>query len=220
MTEEEQLAAIKNWWQRHSTLITVILSLLLLGVSGYKYWLWHQEKVTAQASNAYESMMVAYSDHDNKRVRSYANQLITEQGSSVYADAARLILAKLYVAKEDFGKAVDTLDYVARNSRMKALKQVASIRIARLLAAQKNYDKALAELDSINDTIYLPAVNELKGDIYAAKGQYEQAISAYRQAVNEVHTEGMGNLYLEMKTNEMTALAQSSAVNKTVSKQA
>ena len=30
MTEEEQLAAIKNWWNKYSNVITVILSLLLL----------------------------------------------------------------------------------------------------------------------------------------------------------------------------------------------
>jgi len=214
MTEEEQLAAIKKWWQRYSTLITVIFSCVLLGASGYKYWQWHQEKVTSQASNAYEYLMVAYADHDNKRVKSYANQLITEHGSTVYADAARLILAKLYVSHEKYDQAAESLDYVAKNSRMKALKQVAAIRIARLHAAQKNYDKALSELSQVTDSAYLPVVNELKGDIYAATGQYQQAIGSYRQAINEVRTQGMGNLYLEMKTNEMAALAQSAADNK------
>lgn len=213
MTEEEQLAVIKKWWRKYSTLITVILSCVLLGASGYRYWQWHQEKMTSQASNAYEYLMVAYSDHDNKRVRSYANQLITEHGSTVYADAARLILAKLYVARDNYDKATESLDYVAKNSRMKALKQVAAIRIARLLAAQKKYDKALSELSMIKDATYLPVVNELKGDIYAATGQYKLAIGSYRRAINDVRTQGMGNLYLEMKTNEMAALAESAAGN-------
>ncbi|MGQ3891047.1 YfgM family protein [Legionella sp. CNM-4043-24] len=211
MTEEEQLAAIKKWWQRYNTLITVVFSCVLLAASGYKYWQWHQEKVKSQASNAYEYLMVAYSDHDNKRVKSYANQLISEHNGTVYADAARLILAKLYVARENYDKATESLEYVAKNSRMKPLKEIAAIRIARLLAAQKHYDKALSELATVNDSVYLPVVNELKGDIYAAKGQYKLAIGSYRQAINEVRTQGMGNLYLEMKTNEMAALAQSAA---------
>jgi predicted negative regulator of RcsB-dependent stress response len=208
MTEEEQLEAIKKWWQKYSTLLTIIFSCVLLSASGYRYWQWHQEKVIAQASNTYESMMVAYSDHDNKRVKSYANQLISEHGHSVYADAARLILAKLYVARDNYDKAKDTLAYVAQNSQMKALKQVAAIRIARLLVAQKSYDKALSELALVDGPTFLPAVNEIKGDIYAATGKYKLAIVSYREAINEVRTQGMGNLYLEMKTNELAALTQ------------
>lgn len=209
MTEEEQLEAIKKWWQRYSTLITVILSVILLGLSSYKYWLWHQEKVNAQASNAYEHLMVAFSNHDNKSVKAYANQLITDYGNSVYAHAARLTLAKQFVTHEHLDKAKEMLEFVAENSPMEALKQVAKIRIARLLVAQKNYDKALLELSSIDDSAYMPVVNELKGDIFAATGKYQQAIGSYKEAITAVRTQGIGNLYLEMKTNELAALAQS-----------
>ncbi|WED44378.1 YfgM family protein [Legionella cardiaca] len=209
MTEEEQLEAIKKWWQRYSTPITVVLSVLLLVVAGYKYWTWHQYKVSMQASNAYEHLMVAFSNQDNKSVRSYANQLINDYGDTVYADAARLTLAKLYVGYDKYEKAKENLDYVANNSKMLALKQVAKIRIARLLAAEKDYDKALAQLTKVDDAAYMPVVNELKGDIYAATGKYQQAINFYKEAITEVRTNGMGNLFLEMKTNELAALTQS-----------
>lgn len=211
MTEEEQLEAIKKWWARYSTLITVVLSLVLLSISGYKYWQWHQVKVNTQASNTYEHMMVAFSNHDNKSVKSYANQLVNEYGQTVYAHAARLTMAKLYVSREHYDKALETLKIVANNSPLKALKQVARIRIARLLAAEKSWDDALTELTSVDDTAYMPVVNELKGDIFAATGQYQQAIVAYKEAITAVRTQGMGNLYLEMKTNELAALSQ--AVN-------
>lgn len=211
MTEEEQLEAIKKWWARYSTLITVVLSLVLLGISGYKYWQWHQVKVNTQASNAYEHLMVAFSNHDNKAVKSYANQLVNEYGQTVYAYAARLTMAKLYVSQDHYDKALETLKIVANSSPLKALKQVARIRIARLLAAEKSYDDALTELTSVDDVAYMPVVNELKGDIFVATGQYKQAILSYKEAITAVRTQGMGNLYLEMKTNELAALSQ--AVN-------
>ncbi|HHF7344021.1 TPA: YfgM family protein [Legionella feeleii] len=209
MTEEEQLEAIKKWWNKYSNVITVILSLVLLTVAGFKYWNWHQSKISMQASNAYEHLMVAFSNQDNKGVRSYANQLMNEYSNTVYADAARLALAKLFVTREKYEKARENLDYVAKNSKMTALKQVARIRIARLFAAEKAYDKALAELTTIDDMAYMPVVNELKGDIYAATGKYQQAIVSYKEAITEVRTNGMGNLFLEMKTNELAALTQS-----------
>lgn len=209
MTEEEQLEAIKKWWNKYSNVITVILSLVLLAVAGFKYWNWHQSKISMQASNAYEHLMVAFSNQDNKGVRSYANQLMNEYSDTVYADAARLALAKLFVTREKYEKARENLEYVAKNSKMTALKQVAKIRIARLFAAEKAYDKALAELTTVDDIAYMPVVNELKGDIYAATGKYQQAIVSYKEAITEVRTNGMGNLFLEMKTNELAALTQS-----------
>ncbi|MCP0912877.1 MULTISPECIES: YfgM family protein [Legionella] len=209
MTEQEQIEAIKKWWQRYNGIITVIFSVILLAIAGYKYWSWHQSKITQQASNAYEHLMIAFSNHDNKGIRAYANQLIQEYNDTIYADAARLTLAKLFIAKEKYSQAQTQLQYVAEHSKMLALQQVAKIRMARLLLAEKLYDKALTALNQVNDEAYTPLINELKGDIYAATGQYPQAVASYRKAMDEAQTQGMGNLFLEMKTNELAALTHS-----------
>ncbi len=209
MTEAEQLEVIKKWWTRYNGIITVTLSIVLLMIAGYKYWNWHQEKVNQQASSTYEHLMLAFSNQDNKSVRGYANELIINYGRTVYADAARLALAKLYVGREKYPRAREELEYVASHSKMTALVDVAKIRLARLLVAEKSYDKALSELATIDGTDYLPVVNELRGDIFAATGRYQQAVSSYRKAISGVQTNGMGNLFLEMKTNELAALTQS-----------
>ncbi len=208
MTEEEQLEAIKKWWHKYSSFISIVLSLILLTVAGFKYWHWHEEKIITQASNAYEKLMVAFSNHDNKAVRGYSKQLIEDYKQTIYADVARITLAKYYVTKDDYKKARETLEKVAQDSKVKALKQVAKIRIARLFAAEKIYDKALAELAVVDDQAYIPLINELKGDIYVSVGKFQQAIVAYNQAITEVRRTGVGNLFLEMKTNEIAALSQ------------
>lgn len=212
MTEAEQLEVIKKWWKRYSNVITIILSIALLLASAYKYWNWHEEKMTVQASNAYEQMMVAFSNQDNKSVRAFANQLLDNYGRTIYADIARLTLAKLYVLRANYSHAQEELEYVSTHSKMTAIQQIAKIRLARLLAAGKSYDKALEQLSTVDNAMYMPVVNELKGDIYAAIGQYQKAVSAYRKAINDVQTHGMGNLFLEMKTNELAAMTQSSNV--------
>jgi len=220
MTEREQLEAIKKWWQRYNNVITVIVSIILLAIAGYKYWNWHQDKINQQASNTYEHMMLAFSNQDNKGVRSYASQLLKEYDDTVYADAARLTLAKLLVARAKYPQAQEQLDYVATHSKMTAFQQIAKIRLARLLVAEKSYDKALTELNKIDDGAYLSLVNEIKGDIYAATGRYPQAIASYRKAIDDVQTKGMGNLFLEMKTNELAALTQSMNTTTDVAKSA
>ncbi len=208
MTEDEQLEAIKKWWKRYNGIVIVSVSVVMLAISGFRYWNWHQQKVTQQASNTYERMMVAFSNQDNKSVRGYANQLLTDYGKTVYADAARLTLAKLYVARDNYSRAREELGYVALHSKMPALKQAAKIRLARILAAEKAWDSALNELADVKDSFYLPVINELKGDIYAATGRRDEAVSSYQAAMNEVQARGLGNLFLEMKTNELAALTK------------
>ena len=212
MTEEEQLQAIKKWWLRYNTPILVLLSVVMLSVAGYRYWNWHHEKILTQASTVYERLMVSFSEHKNKEIRSYANQLIKEYGQTVYADAARMTLAQIYVTKDQDEKAKQLLDEVALHSEVPAFKQIAKIRIARLLVAQKSFDQALNEIAVIDDNAYMTIVNELKGDIFLEKGDYQQAIKLYKQAINEAKTHGIGNLFLEMKTNELAALTQSKNV--------
>ncbi len=212
MTEAEQVEMIKGWWKRYNGIITVLLSLVLLVVAGFKYWNWHQAKITEQASNTYEHLMLAFSNQDYKSVRGYANQLVTRYSDTVYADAARLTLAKLDVNHERYQRAEALLEEVATHSKMKALADVARIRLARLWVEEKSYDKALNELSVVTDSAYLPVVNELRGDIYSMTGRYQQAATYYHKAIDEVQKNGMGNLFLEMKSNELLALTKSTRV--------
>lgn len=214
MTEDEQLENIKKWWNRNGNVVTVIISLILITIAGYRYMHWHQAKITQQASITYENMMVAFSNHNNKSVKSYANELIKDYSHSVYADVAHMTLAKIYISKDKLDQAKEELQIVATNSNMLALKQIAKIRIARILAAGKSYTNALDELATVVDEAYLPVINELKGDIFGATGKYKEAISSYRLAIDEVKTNGMGNLFLEMKTNELAIKTQTTSDDK------
>ena len=209
MTEEEQLEVIKKWWQRYGNLVTVFISIIFLCIAGYKYWSWHEEKVMQQASSIYENMMIAFSNQKTKSVRSYANELIKDYGNSVYADVAHMTLAKLHISKNRLEQAKNELQLVINQGHVSTLREIAKIRVARILMASQSYDNALKELGAVDSPTYTPVVNELKGDIYRAKGQYQEAMEAYHLAMAEVKNNGIGNLFLEMKTNELTMKNQS-----------
>lgn len=202
MTEEEQLDAIKKWWKRHHRLITVVLSIVLLLTAGYRYWNWHVEKVNQQASEAYERLMVAVSQKDNKAIRSYAKQLSTAYRQTVYGDVAHLTMAHYFVMHAQEAKAREELAYVVSHSKMPALQHIASIRIARILVSEKAYDQALAQLDTLKDATYLSLVHELKGDVFAATGRASEAKALYQEARLDAKKRGVTNLFLDMKMNE------------------
>ncbi|MDX2346237.1 MAG: tetratricopeptide repeat protein [Legionella sp.] len=203
MTETEQLEAIKDWWLRHQRWITILISSVLLVVAGYRYWMWHTEKMTYQASQAYEQLMTATSNQEGQAIEAYAKALMKDYPKTVYGDAARLTLAKHWVAETKWKDAEAELEYVALYARMPALKQVARIRLARLWIAEKAYDKALNYLDQTDSATYKPLIDELKGDVYAATGRIDDASTLYREAREEVKLRGIGNVFLDMKSNEL-----------------
>ena len=202
MTEDEQLDAIKKWWQRYQRPITRVLAIVLLLTAGYRYWNWHVDKVNQQASQAYERLMVAVSQKDNKAMQSYAKQLSIEYSKTVYGDVARLAMAHYFVMNEEWAHAREELTYVAEHSKMPALKQVAALRVARIDVSEKAYDQALRQLDQVSDAAYLSLVNELKGDILVANGRSSEAKVLYQEARLEAQKRGVSTPVLDMKMNE------------------
>ena len=205
MTEAEQLEAIKDWWLRHQRWITILISAILLSVAGYRYWMWHTEKVTHSASQAYEQLMAATANQEGAAIEAYAKALIKEYPKTVYGDAARLALAKYWVSEHKWPDAARELEAVAQHAKMPVLQEVASIRLVRLWIAEKQYDKALDALSTTHLVAYNALVSELKGDVYAALGQYTAADASYREAHEEVKLRGIGNVFLDMKSNELAA---------------
>lgn len=206
MTEEEQLESIKKWWLRHQSTITTIVTITLFVVAGYRYWNWNTEQKIQLASSAYENMMISSMKQDDISTQSYANQLIKNDENTIYAAAAHLTLAKVYVGQENYDKAEENLKVVARQSLKSPLKSIAAIRLARLFMAKQQYDKALSELSAVEQSPYTVVINELKGDIYSATGDYAKAAASYQTAIATNKSTGLSNHLLEMKSNAITAM--------------
>ncbi len=199
MTEVEQIEMIKKWWKRYHQIILTSLSVLLLLISGARYWQWHQQKRAEDASNAYEHLMVAFSGQDSESIQAYAQQLVSQYSGTVYADTARLIQAKLALSSGDYAAAKLALQAVAAHSKFDILADVAHLRLARILIYEKSYDAALQELERVKNTNYLSLRTELRGDIYYAQGKFSEAQHEYQSAKTEVEKSGINNLFLEMK---------------------
>lgn len=205
MTEAEQLEAIKNWWTRNQRWVSTLITVILLLVAGYRYWTWHTEKVTHDASEAYEQLMTAASNQEGDALQAYAKALIKAHPNTVYGDAARLALAKYWVNQQQWTEAAALLDRVMHHAKMPAMREIASIRLVRLWISEKQYDKALDALNGTHMAAYSALISELKGDIYAAQGQYAEAQTAYREAHEEVKLRGIGHVFLDMKSTELAA---------------
>lgn len=218
LNEYESWEALKIWWKKYNAVLIVSFSLILLALSVYKYWNWHLEKRSVQASNSYEHMMLAAANHQANKIEQYAKDLLDNYPDSIYADAARLSLAKLAVLNHQYAVAEAQLQAVAQHSKIPELSEVAKIRLARVWLVQKKYAQALKILEGMGSLVYRPLVDELKGDIYTSMNQFDKAVGFYRKALAEVQDYGVGNLFLEMKSNDMSSVSNQSSFNQLASK--
>ena len=80
---------------------------------------------------------------------------------------------------------------------------IARVRVARLLIAEKNYAKAQDVISKVTNKSLQPMVVEIKGDIAFAQNDKQQAKELYKKALIEAEKSGSGSLFLDMKSKQM-----------------
>jgi predicted negative regulator of RcsB-dependent stress response len=118
-----------------------------------------------------------------------------------YATMAALLWAREAVAKQQYDDAFLKLQWAYQNSQVPAFRQIARLRAARVLLAQKQYQKALKVLKTVEDKTYLPVIENIKGDIFVAEGNDKAARAAYQQAKVGFTALGAMDPLLQIKLN-------------------
>ncbi len=199
-TEEQQAEAIKRFFRENGTSLAVGIVLGLGGLYGWKAYNQHQIETAEAASDAY-IQLVEGADKDKEQLLSKADDFIAQNGDSSYAVLAAFVAAKQAVEQNELDKAAEKLSWAQSHSPSEELKAIATTRLARVQLAQKNFDKALATLDSKLPEAFFAAVSELKGDIYLAQGDKEKARSAYQAAADKGGLEN--NPLLQIKLDDL-----------------
>jgi predicted negative regulator of RcsB-dependent stress response len=180
-TEEQQVEAIKSWWQENGKAVIIGTAVGLSAIGGWNYYQSSVQDAKESASVSYESTITELSKN-GLAVQDSVQTFIDANSGSEYASLAAIQLAKAQIEANDLDGALRQLEWVKSESADSALKTIAGYRIARIDAEQGRYDDALAELTSITDEGWQGRVLELKGDISLAKGDKDAAYIAYTEA--------------------------------------
>ncbi len=189
-TEEQQVAALKTWWKENGTSLIVGLVLGVSALMGWRYYGEQNNSKAIQASDTYVQFLqsVAMSSRANKPVDEKAidlsNTLINNYAGSPYVALASLTLAKVEYENDNIDAATTQLQLAVNHASDDTVKQIASLRLSRLYIEQKKYDDAAAILNASHDAALDAQYEELKGDLYLAKGDSAQARMAYDKALD------------------------------------
>lgn len=184
-TDEEQVEAIKKWWQENGKSVIGGIALGLLVVGGGKGWMEYGRVQAENASNLYEGFSQTARSDDLEAAKQRADQLISDYGKTVYAKFAALEMAKLQYQAGDKDAAVLRLRWAVDNASDQGVKQLAQLRLASLYLDMNKLDEASVLAQAVSEGGFAGEFNALKGDIALAQGDRESARQAWQQALDQ-----------------------------------
>ncbi|MGE3920668.1 MAG: YfgM family protein [Gammaproteobacteria bacterium] len=202
-TETEQVEQIKKWLQENGVTIVVSILIVIAVMFGWRYYQNHVITTRAQASSAYEEMMISIMNNQPKFATVKGEYLIREYPKTPYANLAALILAQSDVNQGHYDTALAHLQWVIEHAKDRATTAVAKVRKARILLTLNKKDEALATLDSIKDKAFTSAYYAVKGDVYFALGRIAEAKSAYEQSIKLSPKDDALKPLIQMKLSNM-----------------
>jgi predicted negative regulator of RcsB-dependent stress response len=205
-TEDQQLEDLKKWWKENgSSIITgVVIGLAVL--FGARSWFAWQERTAQNASVIYSVMMREAESGDASVASDNAATLIADFSGTPYASIAALLLARYRIEDNELDAARAQLQWVLDNESSDEIRTTASVRLARVLVSLADYDAALALLDAIEADGQQGLVSEVRGDIYTQRGDSQQAVDAYSEALLLLPANSPGRNIVLLKYDNVIAL--------------
>lgn len=179
-TDDEQAEDIKNWWKENGISVVAGIALAIAALFGWEYWQKHQMTQMESASTLYSAVQTTA---DDAVATKNIQQLQSDYTTSPYAALASLETAKKHAEKGEYEPAITALRWVVDNSKDTDLKNVASVRLARVLASAGKYNEALQLASQTYAASYESVLEEIKGDVYSAQNKVEDARKAYERAI-------------------------------------
>ena len=200
-TEEQQLKAIKDWWNENGRSVIAGVVIGVAGLVGWKGWNSYQEQQSLAASDRYQAMQSSILAQDLVTVVQQASELRDNYSSTPYASLGALILAKAKAEQGEPAAAVENLQWVIDNSKQDSLRAIAKLRLARMYIAQQDLDGAQDLIDQEYPQAYRSLWAEIRGDLLARRGDLAAARSAYDEAIAAAENEDV--VYLQMKRDNL-----------------
>ena len=206
-TEEQQVDAIKSYWQKNGNIIIAGLVIGLSGFIGFNFYKDAQLEQELAVSDAYQTLVEAAETNPDNFVAS-GESFIAENKDSSYATLTALTLAKKATTDKDWAQAEKHLISAIEISKDEGIKAIATLRLARVQIQLNNLDAALTTLSATLPSSFKSSIEEVKGDAYLLQGKTDLARSSYQEAIEA--TSGKATPALRMKLDD---LAQNITLN-------
>ena len=210
LQDQEQLDALKAFWNKQGNLITWALVLVLGAFAAWNGWQWYQRDQAAKAGALFDELDRAARAGDAERAGRVFADLSTRYPGTAYAQQGGLLAARTQFDKGQADAAKASLAWVAGHAVEEEMRTVARLRLAALQAEAKQYDEALQTLSAATTPGFEGLVQDRRGDILLAQGKRDEARGAYQAAYQAI---GERVDYRRLVEAKLTALGAAPAAS-------
>ena len=186
LEQQEQIDAIKTWWERYGSLVTICVLVVALASTGLSGWRWYQNRQTEGASLLYLAVQEGLQGNNQTRVREAATQLTDKYPGTGYAVLSALIAARLDFEGGDTKAARTRLEWAIANAKQDEFRDLARLRLAAVLVDDRDLVAALRMLDAKRGNAFDALFLDLRGDVLLAQGDANAARNAYQLAFDKL----------------------------------
>jgi predicted negative regulator of RcsB-dependent stress response len=203
LEEQEQIDALKAWWNEYGNLVVLAALAALLTIAGFQGWRYYRGTQIERAATLFTQLDEAERGNDGKKVRDIAAQIVERHASTPYAGMAALAAAKAGYSTGETEDAKKQLRWVMEKAREDEMREVARLRLAGILLDEKKYDEALKLLSEKISDAYAAMGSDLKGDVLAAQGKPAEARAAYQIALEKSDPASRYRALIELKLDAL-----------------
>jgi predicted negative regulator of RcsB-dependent stress response len=203
LEEQEQLDALKHFWNTYGNFITWVLIAVFGAVAAYNGWQYWQRTQAVQASAIFDEVERAAQAGDAARVERAFSDIKDKFGGTVFAPQAGLMAAKVAMDKGNADAAKAALTWVADKASDPGYQAVARLRLAGVLVEAKAYDEAMKHLNAGVPREFEALAADRRGDIHNLQGRKDQAKAEYTKAYQGLDERAEYRRLVEVKLNAM-----------------
>jgi predicted negative regulator of RcsB-dependent stress response len=182
LEQQEQLDAIKGFWNENRRWIVPFVSLLLIAAVSFNGWNWYANRQASQASVALFALEGALAEQRIENAQVAYQALVSGYAGSAQRALGGLQLAKAHVSQGALDQAATVLRGVADKSP-EEFAWIARIRLSGVLMDDNDLRGALAVISGTPPKDYLPLVLDRRGDGHLLLGEKDQAKAAWQAAL-------------------------------------
>ena len=201
--DEQQSEYFKNFYNFHKVKIFSAIAIFLVAFFTYQYLKGVNESKDQEASQLFQDILVSKIDNFDE-IKSKVGLLQNDFSNSPYAARASIYYSKLLVETGDYSAAAKELIWASGENIEPSIQSMANYLLGNLYLVEKKLDDALEVVNKIITDGYIGLANDLKGDIYIALGDKDNAIKSYELALNYFGGQGEFHKVIENKLNSIS----------------
>lgn len=202
-TDEERIEVIKAWWEKNGKFLVVAVIVIVSTVVGSRVWMNFKQAEAGRASAQYDLMLEEMDAGKADSALQRGATIVEQNSGSEYAVLAALAMAKMEVEKNDLNNARLHLQWTIDHASLDEIKHVARLRLARVQLADGKLDEALSLASTVDTGAFAGEYDFLRGEVYLAKGQTDQARTAYEAAMKSETLGGQTKSIIRLKLDDL-----------------